>query len=240
MRIDIWSDVVCPWCYIGKRRLESALADFGRETEVVWHAFQLDPAAPTEPTQTVVEHLAAKYGGGSLDKGRQMVAHVEELAAGEGLRFDHAAAPHANTLDAHRLLHLALLEGGPEVQSRLKDRLLAAYFTDARNPADRDLLAGLAADAGLRAERVAEVLGSEEYADAVAADIAQARALGATGVPFFVIDEKYGVSGAQSTEVFAQVLERAWSERQQVVTMVAGGPDRDGGTDACGPDGCPI
>ncbi|WP_066909697.1 DsbA family oxidoreductase [Millisia brevis] len=234
MRIDIWSDVVCPWCYIGKRRLESALADFDHadDVEVVWHSFELDPTAPHEPTESVVESLGRKYGGGP-EGARQMIARVEALAAQDGLDFDQQDAPHVNTRDAHRVLHLALDELGPQAQGALKERLLATYFSEHGNPADRDTLRAAAVGVGLDAARVDQVLDGDAYTDQVDADIAQARAFGATGVPFYVIDNKYGISGAQSTEVFSDVLGRAWQESHLPVTLVGQGP-----AEACGPDGC--
>ncbi len=213
VKIEIWSDVVCPWCYIGKRRLETALAGFehGAEVEIVYRSFQLDPGAPRVPEQTVAEHLGAKYGGGEA-AGRQMVERTEAVAAEEGLLFRLAEAKRANTVDAHRLLHLALESGGPELQARLKEELLAAYFLRAENVADHDLLRRTAEKVGLDPTAVDGVLESDRFADAVESDIREAAALGATGVPFFVIDRKYGVSGAQPAEVFGQVLERAWDE----------------------------
>jgi predicted DsbA family dithiol-disulfide isomerase len=236
MRIEIWSDVVCPWCYIGKRRLETALDRTGHrdDVEVVYRSFQLDPAAPRVPDQTVAEHLGAKYGGGAA-AGQQMVERVEAVAAEEGLLFRLGEAKRANTVDAHRLLHLALAQGGPALQSALKEELLAAYFLRAENVADHDLLRRTAEKTGLDPERVDAVLGSEEYADAVEADIREAAGLGATGVPFFVIDRKYGVSGAQPAETFVQVLERAWSESQPKLEHVGHTHD-----EVCGPDGCAI
>jgi predicted DsbA family dithiol-disulfide isomerase len=159
---------------------------------------------------------------------------VEAVAAEEGLLFRHHQSLRVNTTDAHRLLHLALAEGGPEVQGALKEALLSAYFVETENVADHDTLTRLAKTAGLDASRVAEVLAGDEYADAVEADIRQAAAFGATGVPFFVIDRRYGVSGAQPTEVFAQVLERAWADSRPALDLV-GSTD-----DACGPDGCVI
>jgi predicted DsbA family dithiol-disulfide isomerase len=233
VRIDIWSDVVCPWCYIGKRRFESALADFehAAEVEVVWHSYQLDPGAPSEPTDSVAAHLGRKYGGGEA-AGAQMIDRVEAVAAEDGLVYRLHQAQRANTVDAHRLLHLALEESGPAAQDRLKEALLAAYFTEARNVADHDVLRETAAGAGLDATRVDEVLASREYAADVQADIDQAHAYGSSGVPFFVIDGRYGVSGAQPAEVFLQVLAQAWAERTPSLQMV-------GGDDICGPDGCP-
>jgi predicted DsbA family dithiol-disulfide isomerase len=233
MQIEIWSDVVCPWCYIGKRRLEKALADFPHAVEVVYRSFQLDPSAPTVPVETVAEALGRKYGGGP-EAGRRMVDRVEAVAAEEGLLFRHHQSLRVGTVDAHRLLHLALETGRPELQGRLKEALLSAYFVETENVADHDTLTRIATGVGLDAERVAGVLGSDEFADAVEADIRQAAAFGATGVPFFVIDRKYGVSGAQPTEVFTQVLERAWADAHPQLDMV-GATD-----DACGPDGCAI
>jgi predicted DsbA family dithiol-disulfide isomerase len=231
VRIEIWSDVVCPWCYIGKRRLEHALETFAHadEVEIEWRSFQLDPAAPTQPHETVAEHLGAKYGGGP-DAGQQMIDRVEAVAAEEGLLYRLGEAQRANTVDAHRLLHLAAAEGR---QGALKEELLAAYFLRAANVADPAVLRKAAADVGLDARRVEEVLASEEYAAEVEADIREAAALGATGVPFFVIDRKYGVAGAQPAEVMTQVLERAWSESHPVIDVV-------GGDDACGPGACPL
>lgn len=233
MRIEIWSDVVCPWCYIGKRRLETALAGFeGRdEVEVVYRSFELDPTAPRHGDEPTLSSLARKYGRPE-DEMRQMMQQVADTAAGEGLDFRLLDNVHTNTVDAHRLLHLALEAGGPARQRDLKEALLAAYFLEAENVGDHDVLARVAVEAGLEEARVREVLASQEYADAVAADVAQARAYGATGVPFFVVDSRYGVSGAQPVEVFTQVLERAWEERRPALDLV--GSDAD----ACGPDGC--
>ena len=210
MRIEIWSDVVCPWCYIGKRRLESALADFPHrdQVQIVWRSFQLDPSAPTTPTETVLDMLGRKYGAG-----QDAVDRVEALAAEEGMLFRHGQAPHVNTLDAHRLLHAA-----GDQRGELKEALLHAYFVNAENVADHDVLTRIATDVGL---------------DEVEADIRQAAAYGATGVPFFVIDSKYGISGAQPVETFAQALDRAWSETHPAIVVI-------GGADACGPDGCAI
>lgn len=235
MRIEIWSDVVCPWCYIGKRRLEKALASFEHrdEVEVVWRSYQLDPGAPDEPVETVAEALGRKYGGGP-QAGRQMIDRVEAVAAEEGMVWRHHSSLRVGTLDAHRLLHLALHRGGPTLQSSLKEALLAAYFIDARNVADHAVLREVAAGAGLDGAAVDRVLGSNDYADEVWADIERAQSLGATGVPFYVVDAKYGVPGAQPVEVFAQVLERAWADSHPVQLVGVAG---DG---ACGPDGCTV
>ena len=233
VRIDIWSDIACPWCYIGKRRLESALASFEHavEVEITYRSFQLDPSAPTVVSETAQEMLASRYGV-SRDEAAGMQARVTELAAAEGMAWQHDKTLHANTFDAHRLLHLAKEVGR---QSELKEALLHANFVQARNLADHGVLRDLATGAGLPADRVDEVLASEEFAADVRADVDQARAYGATGVPFFVVDQKYGVSGAQPTELFAQLLERAWSDSHPAVELVGGAADG-----ACGPDGCPV
>ncbi len=237
VRIEIWSDVVCPWCYIGKRRLETALSTFEHadDVEIVYRSFQLDPAAPREPVQTVAEHLGAKYGGGPA-AGQQMVDRTEAVAAEEGLLFRLGEAQRANTVDAHRLLHLALETGGPALQSQLKEELLAAYFLRAENVADHDLLRRTAEKVGLATGQVDEVLAGDRYADAVEHDIREATGLGATGVPFFVVDRKYGISGAQPAATFAQVLERAWGEAHPRLEQVGLADSAD----ACGPDGCDI
>jgi predicted DsbA family dithiol-disulfide isomerase len=231
VRIEVWSDVICPWCYIGKRRLEKALEEFPHPVDVVWRSYQLDPGAPVEPTETVAESLGRKYGGG-VEAGRRMIDRVEAVAAEEGLVFRLHQAQRGNTVDAHRLLHLALSEGGSTLQGELKEALLAAYFTRAENPADPDVLRKAAANAGLDSVRVEEVLAGNEFRDEVYADINRAAAYGATGVPFFVIDEKYGVSGAQPVEVFSQVLERAWADTHPQLEVLAGDDE------ICGPDGC--
>ncbi len=235
MRIDVWSDVVCPWCFIGKRRLESALAGFEHadDVEVVYHSYELDPAAPKQPTETVAESLGRKYGGGP-EAGMAMMDQVEAVAAEEGLIFRLREAKHANTVDAHRILHLALAEGGAAQQRALKEELLSAYFLRAENPADHEVLLAAATRAGLEETRVRAVLSSDEFAESVEADIRQAAAYGATGVPFFVVDGRYGISGAQPADTFSQVLERAWTEKHPSVQMVGGEAD------VCGPDGCAV
>jgi len=238
VKIEIWSDVVCPWCYIGKRRIEAALADFAHsdEVEVHWRAYQLDPGAPTAPTGSTSEMLASKYGQSPAGV-QQMQDRVEAVAAEEGLVYRLSETLHLNTVDAHRVVHLALEQGGNDLQGQVEEALFSAYFTEARNVADHAVLREIAVAAGLDAARVEEVLASREFESAVHADIEQAQAYGASGVPFFVIDEKYGVSGAQPKEVFAQVLERAWSEaRPSIEVLATGGADGQ----ECGPDGCAV
>lgn len=233
MRIEIWSDVVCPWCFVGKRRLESALAGFEHadEVEVVYRSFELDPTAPHHGHELSTGVLARKYGR-SEGEMRRMQQQLIDLAAEEGLAFRLFDTVHTNTVDAHRLLHLALDAGGPALQRELKEALLSSYFEQAEDVGDHDVLAKVAVGIGLDEARVRDVLAGQEYADAVAADIAQARAYGATGVPFFVVDRAYGISGAQPAEVFSQVLDQAWAASHPVLQAVGGDAE------ACGPDGC--
>jgi predicted DsbA family dithiol-disulfide isomerase len=239
MRIEIWSDVVCPWCYVGKRRLESALGEFEHadDVEVVYRSFELDPTAPHHGTELTLPSIARKYGR-SVEEMRPMMAGLMDTAAEEGLELRLFDTLHTNTIDAHRLLHLALATGGPTLQRALKESLLAAYFTRAEDVGDHAVLRAVATEVGLDPARVEAVLASDEYADAVAADIAQARAYGATGVPFFVVDQRYGISGAQPAEAFSQVLERAWADTHPAIEVVAGATGADGAV--CGPDGCAI
>ncbi|NYD42509.1 DsbA family protein [Nocardioides panaciterrulae] len=243
MLIEIWSDIVCPWCYVGKRRLEGALARFeaahpeaSEQVEVVYRSFELDPSAPRHGHEPTTGVLARKYGRTEAEM-RQMQQQLIDVAAGEGLAFRLFDNVHTNTVDAHRLLHLALDEGGPSLQRELKEALLAAYFLDARDVGDHGVLASAAAAVGLDEIRVKEVLTSDAYAAEVRADIDQARAYGATGVPFYVLDQKYGVSGAQPGEVFDQVLERAWADARPSLQVIGDGA---GGGETCGPDGCAL
>ncbi|MFP5353315.1 MAG: DsbA family oxidoreductase [Actinomycetota bacterium] len=219
MKVEIWSDVVCPWCYIGKRRFEAALARFPHagEAEVVWRSFELDPgAAPsTEPQGPYVEHLARKYGLRSR-QAQGMIDHVTQVAAAEGLDFRFDLARRGNTFDAHRLLHLGLEKG---VQNDLKERLDHATFTRGLSVSDHAELAEVALGAGLDEVAVKEVLTSDRFADAVRADEARARDYGISAVPFFVIDEKYGVAGAQGPDILLETLTRAWQERSGLTVV---------------------
>ncbi len=237
MRIDIWSDVACPWCYIGKRRLEKALADFDHrdEVEIVWRSFQLDPGAPAQPDPNVsmAAALGRKYGGGE-PAGQQMIDQMEAVAAEEGLLFRLSAAQRASTVDAHRVLHLAR-EQSAKMQDDLKEALLKAYFIDSENTADRETLLRIAGEVGLDQASVTRVLESDEHAAAVEADLDQAADFGIGGVPFFVLDSKFAISGAQPVTVFADALQRAWTAAHPVFETVGGPTD-----EACGPDGCAI
>jgi predicted DsbA family dithiol-disulfide isomerase len=235
LQVEVWSDVVCPWCYIGKRRLEAAVERFEHPVEVTWRSFQLDPSAPTEGGGDTATELGRKYGGGR-EGALAMMAQVSAVAAQDGLEYHLDRTTHANTRDAHRLLHLAHALGGAPLQGALKERLLRGYFTETLVVSDPTVLERLAVEAGLPADRVREVLSSSEYEADVETDQREAAALGATGVPFVVIDRRYGVSGAQPAELFEQALRRAWADRQPtlltpVVSSAASG-------DVCGPDGC--
>ncbi len=237
MRIDIWSDVVCPWCYIGKRRFESALAEFphASEVDVVWHSFELDPTAERSTDVPPAERLAAKYGL-TVEQAQQANDKLTVTAADEGLEFHLDEARSGNSFDAHRLLHLAADSGsGQGLQGQLKERLLRAYFTERVAIGDPAELARLAVEVGLDADAVQRVLGSDEYAEDVRADEAQAHTYGISGVPFFVVDDKYGISGAQPSELFSQALTQAWDESHPVLQTLSAtggsGPGCDG--DAC-------
>jgi predicted DsbA family dithiol-disulfide isomerase len=240
LQVEIWSDVVCPWCYIGKRRFEAGAAASGVPVQVTWRSFQLDPGAPTQASEDVATYLGRKYGGGR-ENGLAMNARVTQIAAQDGLDYHLDDAQRANTADAHRLLHLAaaLEPTTPGLQDALKERLLSAYFVESLAVGERDVLLALATEVGLPAERVREVLGSQEFAEDVAADQREAAELGAGGVPFFVIDRRYGVSGAQPAELFEQALKQAWAERRPALVTPVGAVGADS-TDAqaCGPEGC--
>ena len=207
MRVDVWSDVVCPWCYIGKRRFERALEAFGGKDriEVVHRAYQLNPAAPKDRTSSRRTYLMAKYGWSDAEADA-MDARMQQVAAAEGLEYHLTGTSTGNTFDAHRLLHLARERG---LEEAMLERLYRAYFTEQRSIFDQDSLASLAADAGLDADEARRMLQTDAYADAVKGDIQDAAALRVSGVPFFVIDNRFGISGAQSADVFLEALRRA-------------------------------
>ncbi len=216
MQVDIWSDVVCPWCYIGKRRFESALAEFeGRDdVRVVWHSFELDPSAPRRREQPTIEYLASKYGM-PLAQAQQMEDNVTSVASAEGLTYDLANTKSGNSFDAHRLIHFAAANGK---QDEMKERLLAAYFTEGKAISDAATLVELAEQVGLDRDEAVAVLGSDAFAAEVRGDEGTAQQLGISGVPFFVFEQKYGVSGAQSSEVFARVLAQVADDAMAVAS----------------------
>jgi predicted DsbA family dithiol-disulfide isomerase len=219
MQVEVWSDVVCPWCYIGKRKLETALSRFPHadQVEVVWRSFQLDPAIPEGHTEATLPALAAKYGR-SVEEMAQMQRRVEEVAAGEGLEYHLADGVSGNTLLAHELIHLAAEHG---LGGAMKERLLHAHFTEQRSVFDVDSLVPLAVEVGLDEAEVRTALSDRRYLPAVREDIDTARALGATGVPFLVVDRSYGAAGAQ-------LLERAWADSHPLVTVPAAEGCEDG------------
>jgi len=208
MQIEVWADVVCPWCYIGKRRLQSALDERGiaDEVEIVHRAFQLDPTASTTTAPTI-DHLAAKYGV-SRDEALAMMANVTEVAAGEGLDYRLDLTTKGNTRDAHRLV-LWAQDQAPVLAQRLLETMYSAYFEQGRGVFTSDELVGLAAEAGLDADAARAMLAGTAYLDQVVQDQVLARTFGANGVPFFVIDRAYGVSGAQPLEVFLDAIDQA-------------------------------
>ena len=233
MKLEIWSDIVCPWCYIGKRRVEAALAGFAHrdEVEIVWRSFELDPHAPAHQSSTLTDLLAAKYGV-AREQAVAMNARVAAVAAGEGLDYQLDRARPGNSFNAHRLLHLAATRGR---QSELKERLMRAYFTDGRAIGDDDVLVQVAVEAGLAEEDARAVLAGEAYAADVRADERRAAALGITGVPFVVLDERYGVSGAQAADVFLSAMERAWATARPLAMVGSAG-----GAETCDGDECAI
>jgi predicted DsbA family dithiol-disulfide isomerase len=235
MNIEIWSDVVCPWCYIGKRRFETALGRFAHrdDVEVVWRSFELDPAAPPIRTGDNAERLAAKYGM-TREQALANHARLTQLAAQEGLVFDFEKSRSGNSLDAHRLLHLARERG---IQDAVKERLFRAYFTEGEPIGDSATLVRLVSEAGLPAADAESVLNSDAYAEDVRAEETEARELGITGVPFFVADRRYGVSGAQPAEILLQMLEQAWSDSHPAQLVGVGAAATDA---ACTDETCAI
>jgi predicted DsbA family dithiol-disulfide isomerase len=206
LTVEIWSDVVCPWCYVGKRRFEKALGAFEHEVEVTWRSFELDPGAPREREHSSAEHLARKYGM-TVEQAEQTNAQMTALAASEGLEYHLDRTRGGNSFDAHRLIHVAAAHG---LQDAMKERLMRAYFTEGEPVGDRETLIRLAADVGLDAR---EALEGEAYADAVHADVELAARIGIRGVPYFVLDRRFGVSGAQPAELLLEALERTWEAR---------------------------
>lgn len=210
MKIEIWSDVMCPFCYIGKRKFEAALEQFENKAnvEVVWKSFQLNPAMKTDPSKNITNYLA-EIKGWSLEQAKEMNTHVTNMAKEVGLHYDFDKAIVANSFDAHRLIQLAKKHGkGDEAE----EQLFKAYFTEGKNTDDHSTLIEIGISIGLNEIEVKQVLASDQFADDVRKDIIEAQQIGVRGVPFFVVDRKYGVSGAQPTEVFLETLTKAWAE----------------------------
>jgi predicted DsbA family dithiol-disulfide isomerase len=211
LTVEIWSDVVCPWCYVGKRRFEAALARFAHRDEVtvLWRSFELDPQAPPAPDQTTAERLAAKYGI-TPERAEQMHAEMTALAAEEGLEYHLDRTRGGNTFDAHRLIHLAAMYGH---QGAAKERLMRAYFTEGEPIDDRETLVRLIAEVGIDPDEARAALAEDRHAEEVRQDELLAQRIGVQGVPFFVLDRRFGVSGAQPAEALLKALEHAWAEQ---------------------------
>ena len=229
MKVDIWSDVVCPFCYVGKRKFEKALAGFAHrdEVEVVWHSFQLTPDFEPIPGESIHDSLAKKKGV-SPEEGRRMSDHMTIVAREVGLDYQFDKTIPANTFLAHQLIHLGAHHGK---QDATKERLMAAYYLEGQNIGDLDNLVKLGTEIGLDAAESRAALTAGTYAEAVRLDEYHAQQINVRGVPFFVFEDKYAVSGAQPTELFAEVLEKVWDEAKPALTVIADGA-------ACGPDGC--
>ena len=228
MTIEIWSDVMCPFCYIGKRKFERALAQFPQREQVniVWKSFQLNPDLVTDATKNTTEHLAESKGW-TLDYAKGMTQHVSQLAEQVGLTYDFDKAVVANSFDAHRFSAFAKTKG---CQDAAEERLFSAYFTEGRNTADHATLAELGEDIGLNAAEIQAMLNSNAFVDEVKQDIHEAQQYGIRGVPFFLFDRKYGVSGAQESTVFLQALTQTFNEMEKEPPSVSEGETCEIGT----------
>ncbi|MBD8044887.1 DsbA family oxidoreductase [Arthrobacter sp. Sa2BUA2] len=239
MLVEIWSDIGCPWCFIGKRRFETALSRFehASEVEVRWRSYQLDPSVPEHFDGTEVDYLSRVKG---MDPAQVagMLEHVTSQAAGEGLNYRFEDLVVANSFTAHRLIHLARESGGEETAAAVKEALLSAHFEKGLDIASHDVLAEIGSQSGLDPETVRSTLAGTDYAEAVEQDVAEARALGVNGVPFFVLDRRYGISGAQPAELFEQALAQAWEAGHQPLQPAAAtaGASPDGAS--CSAEGC--
>ncbi|AMM52531.1 DSBA oxidoreductase [Rufibacter sp. DG15C] len=229
MKVEIWSDVVCPFCYIGKRKFEKALEQFGPKdkVEVVWRSFQLDPEMKHVPGMSVHEYLGKRKGGTTAD-GKRMNDQMAEMAKEVGLTYDFDNAVINNTLLAHQLLHLAKTH---QKQDQMKERLFAAYYTQGQNIGDIDTLVRLGEEIGLDGPEIKEALTKQTYLQEVQEDFIRAQQVGVRGVPFYVFNNKYAVSGAQPTELFKEVLDKVWEEEKPPTVL----GEVTGGT--CTPDG---
>jgi predicted DsbA family dithiol-disulfide isomerase len=215
--VEIWSDIACPWCYIGKRRFEAALAQFEHrdEVRVTWRSFELDPDAPHERSGDRAERLARKYGM-SVEQARAAEQQLTAVAAGEGLDFRFDIARSGSTFDAHRIVHLA---GDHGLQDAIKERLLRAYFSEGELVGDHDTLVRLAVEVGLAEDEVRDTLAGERFAELVRDDEREAGQLGISAVPTFVVDRALGVSGAQPPEALLELLQRGWANRQSTPAL---------------------
>jgi predicted DsbA family dithiol-disulfide isomerase len=235
MKVEIWSDFVCPFCYIGKRRFEAALEAFSNKNdiEVVYRSFELDPNAKKDVNHDIHQMLASKYGM-SREKAKAMNDDLTGQATAVGLTYHFDTMILTNTFDAHRLAHFA---AGAGKMHEMTERLLKAYFTESKHIGDHETLANLAAEVGLNKDEAAQILAGEGFTSEVRADEQKAVSLGIRGVPFFVIDSKYAVSGAQPTEVFLEALQKAWSDNKPPLVIL--NDSSQSATDAaCADDVC--
>lgn len=226
MQIEIWSDVVCPFCYIGKRRLEKALEQFSGKDNVaiIWKSFQLDPEMNVAKGTTVHEYLAQRKGI-TADKAREMNDYMRHMAATVGLTYKFDEAIINNTFDAHRFLHLAAKHG---VQNQAKEKVFAAYYTEGKDIGDHETLVAIGEALGINTQEIKDALISDAFAEEVHVDQYQAQQIGVQGVPFFVFNNKYAVSGAQATEVFSQVLEKVRKEEKPLEIIEGATCNNDG------------
>jgi predicted DsbA family dithiol-disulfide isomerase len=231
MTVEIWSDVMCPFCYIGKRKFEKALEQFPQKDkiEVSWKSFQLDPTTITDPSLNTIENLRAKKGW-SKEQASETIAYVTNIAHQVGLQFNFDKAVVANSFDAHRLSHLAKTYN---MQNELEEKLFSAYFTEGKNTADHETLLQIATEVGMDSKETRDMLNGAEFTKEVHQDVERAQQIGVRGVPFFVINDKYAISGAQEPETFLKALHTAYNEIK-LVDLTAN--DKA----VCGPEGCDI
>lgn len=237
MQIEIWSDFICPFCYIGKRRFDAALESFQERDQinVTYKSYQLDPNTPAYHGQSYVESLAKKFG--STEQAKQMTEDIQKQAKTVGMEFDFDQAKPANTLDAHRLNQLAKQE---QVQEKLSELLFQAHFVDGKDIGDKEVLLNIAQDVGLDTEKVKHLLeDASVYQEEVKTDLQEATEFGISGVPYFIVNRKYAISGAQPVAAFTQALEQVWQEENQNKPLQDITADHLSG-DACGADGCEV
>jgi predicted DsbA family dithiol-disulfide isomerase len=228
LQVEIWSDIACPWCYVGKRRFEAALAGFEHreQVEVIWRAFELDPDAPHEREGERAARLAEKYNT-TVERAREMEQHMTDVAAGDGLGFRFDIARSGNTFDAHRVVHLAAVHG---LQDAMKERLMKAYLEEGELMSDHDTLVRLGTEVALPRDELIDTLASDRFAAEVRDEERTAFGFGINAVPTFVVDRQFGISGAQPPELLLEMLRRGWAARTPM-EIVTGG-------EVCGPDGC--
>jgi predicted DsbA family dithiol-disulfide isomerase len=238
LTVEVWSDIACPWCYVGKRRLEAALAKFPHreQVKVVWRAFELDPAAPAvrDERESYVERLAKKYGTVPA-QASAMIQRMVETGKAEGLALDFERIRSGNTFTAHRLLQLARERGK---QDALEERFFAAYLSEGEKIGDPETLVRLAVEAGLDLDEVTALVSTDLYAAEVRAEQQEARQIGVDGVPFFLLGRRYAVPGAQPSELLLEALHKTWDEQSESFESLGSESDSDGEHAVCGPDGC--